>query len=470
MNVVSFFSGCGGLDLGFKQAGFSVLWANDIEKSVQKTFEYNHPGTQFVLADLNTILPEDIPSCDGFIGGPPCQSWSVAGEQKGLEDRRGQLFLTYINLIKSKQPKFFLIENVKGILDDKFKCVFNQFIYDLSQAGYDVKWELVDAFDFGIPQNRNRVFIIGFKKDLKSEFVFPKPNPSKKINQQSAFSDIITMPAKYSKHDLVKENAELANHDVIIDPFGSYYTKGNRRRSWFSPSFTIHATAENIPLHPSSPKMLYNSHASWSFQKDASNPYRRLSVRECARVQSFPDDFRFFYDRISEGYKMIGNAVPPLLAKVLALAIRDSLVHNKIYEQEQQTTSQDESTDIVLVGYYKGNVHYSKILEKKIYYVRSDERFGSVFKDDCLIPKYLLLHYKNEASVLELTGEEPYVVAASYLRSLGFQVSGNYYLCFDIRDITPLSLKNHDGVISQQLNYDKKTFSPYFTTVNEVVK
>ena len=142
MKVVSFFAGCGGLDLGFEQAGFQVVWANEFEPAVRDTYLRNHPKTQFVLEDINNISPDSIPDCDGFIGGPPCQSWSVAGKQRGLDDERGKLFLTYIGLIEAKRPKFFLIENVKGILDDKFKDVFDDFLVRLNAAGYDVKWDL----------------------------------------------------------------------------------------------------------------------------------------------------------------------------------------------------------------------------------------------------------------------------------------------------------------------------------------
>ena len=151
MRVVSFFAGCGGLDLGFEQAGFRVVWANEFEPVVRDTYLRNHPDAEFVLADFNTITPNDVPDCDGFIGGPPCQSWSVAGKQKGLEDERGQLFLKYIDMIEAKQPKFFLIENVKGLLDSVFELVFIMFLERLDRAGYNVKWELLDAVNYCIP-------------------------------------------------------------------------------------------------------------------------------------------------------------------------------------------------------------------------------------------------------------------------------------------------------------------------------
>ena len=151
MDVVSFFAGCGGLDLGFEQAGFHVVWANEFEPSVHATYEKNHPDTILCKDDITTVDPKDILDCDGFIGGPPCQSWSVAGKQQGLDDKRGQLFITYIEMIKAKMPKFFLIENVKGLLDEKIKDVFEDFLSRLDEIGYDVKYRLLDAVDYEVP-------------------------------------------------------------------------------------------------------------------------------------------------------------------------------------------------------------------------------------------------------------------------------------------------------------------------------
>lgn len=119
MKVVSFFSGCGGLDLGFEQAGFEVVWANDNDPAVSETYLLNHPNTYLCQKDMRELAMDEIPECDGFIGGPPCQSWSEGGKQLGLDDERGKMFLTYISIIRAKQPKFFVIENVKGILGDK---------------------------------------------------------------------------------------------------------------------------------------------------------------------------------------------------------------------------------------------------------------------------------------------------------------------------------------------------------------
>ena len=301
MNVVSFFAGCGGLDMGFEQAGFHVVWANELEQHCRATYKRNHPNTQLVIGDVCKIDPASIPNCDGFIGGPPCQSWSVGGKQRGLEDKRGLLFVKYIELIKAKHPKFFVIENVKGMLDAKFKDVFDSFILSLETAGYDVKWSLLDAVNYRIPQNRERVFFVGFGKDLQIDYRFPAPTCNEPITLEKAIGDIIESPnLVFGKNSIAPSSADSIktkhhNHDVVMSKLGSFYYRGNRRRGWTQPSFTINATADFAPLHPASPKMIYFGHENWNFQKERINEYRRMSVRECARIQTFPDSFIFEY-------------------------------------------------------------------------------------------------------------------------------------------------------------------------------
>lgn len=325
MDVVSFFAGCGGLDLGFRQAGFRIRWANEIDPVVRSTYIRNHPDTEFLIKDIRHISPKEVPDCIGFIGGPPCQAWSVAGMQRGLADERGRVFLTYIEMIKFKLPLFFLIENVKGILSDKFRKVFDAFLISLEKTGYEVEWRLIDAAGYKVPQNRERVFIVGFRKELGLNFRFPAPLCCKPVTLQQAIGDITEPPRKTNDGKIDSVNPGRPNHDVYGGSFGAYYRRGNRRRQWEQPSFTIHATAENIPLHPSSPKMNYYGHEHWNFQQDRLPYYRRMSVRECARLQTFPDNFIFEGDNIKAQYRMIGNAVPPRMAYVLADAIRNSI-------------------------------------------------------------------------------------------------------------------------------------------------
>ena len=371
MRVVSFFAGCGGLDLGFEQAGFQVVWANELDQSVRDTYIRNHPNTKLVLCDINNVRPEEIPDCDGFIGGPPCQSWSVAGKQRGLNDERGRLFLTYIDFIKEKKPKFFLIENVKGMLDVKFSDVFQDFVNRLFSAGYDVKWKLLDAVNYSIPQNRERLFLIGFRKELNINFEFPLPTCTEPVTLRRALGDITEEPVRYSGKEKVVVNTQRSNHDVLAIEFGPFYYRGNRRRGWQQPSFTIHATADNIQLHPSSPKMMFYGHENWNFQKDKMSQYRRLSVRECARIQTFPDSFVFASDDIKATYKMIGNAVPPRMGKYLAQSILNALAGE--YKERQGACEPYKVKDAcTLVGYYKNGNHYDLILKNLLYYVRSD--------------------------------------------------------------------------------------------------
>ena len=474
MNVVSFFAGCGGLDLGFEQAGFHVIWANEFEDHCRATYIRNHPNTEFVLGDVCKINPNLIPDCDGFIGGPPCQSWSVGGKQKGLDDERGQLFLKYIELINAKKPKFFVIENVKGMLDDKFKNVFEDFVNRLDNAGYDVQWALLDAVNFRIPQNRERVFFVGFRKDMDVTFAFPVPTCNEPITLEQAIGDIVEEPNRFSVGKMIDsnkradKNKQYPNHDVLTSKFGSFYYRGNRRRGWHQPSFTINATAEFAPLHPSSPKMVYYGHENWNFQKDKLEEYRRLSVRECARIQTFPDNFIFDYDNIKDAYKMIGNAVPPRLGKEIAKSILNALNHLEVSATIQKHPEEQISAS-VLVGYYKGDRHKRLILTNKLYYVRSDGRKGSMFKKDCsVMPKYLLLHHKDKAEIYELDSQEPILADATFLKTLGFETTGESYLCFRLESTEPKSMGDLD-VEASYLKYDQRNYSPYFTTIDKVI-
>ena len=470
MRLVSFFAGCGGLDLGFEQAGFDVVWANELEQHCRATYIRNHPKTEFVLGDICKIDPNSIPDCDGFIGGPPCQSWSVGGKQKGLDDKRGQLFIKYIELISAKNPKFFVIENVKGMLDKKFKDVFEDFVARLDNAGYDVQWALLDAVNFRIPQNRERVFFVGFKKEMNVMFTFPNPTCVEPVTLERAIGDIEEEPYFYSgrKKDKYVEH-KRPNHDVLASKFGSFYYRGNRRRGWQQPSFTINATADFTPLHPSSPKMMYFGYENWNFQKDKLDEYRRLSVRECARIQTFPDNFIFEYEDIKDAYKMIGNAVPPRLGNEIAKCILTALDHLEVTPTVQiQKAKISES--VVLVGYYKGDRHKQLILKNKLYYVRSDGRKGSMFKEECAVmPQYLLLHYKEVAEMYELNTEEPVLADSSFLKALGFITSGETYLCFQLKSAEPKMISDIVDC-STCLHFDTSNYVPYFTTIKQLLE
>ena len=174
MNVISLFSGCGGLDLGFERAGFNISVANEYDKTIWETFKINHPNTKLIEGDIRNITEEDFPdNIDGIIGGPPCQSWSEAGALRGIEDARGQLFYEYIRILKDKQPKFFLAENVSGMLANRHSEAVKNILNMFDECGYNVSLTLVNAKDYGVAQERKRVFYIGFRKDLNIKFKFP---------------------------------------------------------------------------------------------------------------------------------------------------------------------------------------------------------------------------------------------------------------------------------------------------------
>ena len=164
-NIISLFSGAGGLDLGFKKAGFKTIYANEYDKTIWQTFEQNFNDVKLDKRDIRKVQSNEIPDCIGIIGGPPCQSWSEAGSLRGINDSRGKLFFDYIRIIKDKKPLFFLAENVSGILHERNKEAFNAILTGFKELGYHVKYQLLNAKYFNVPQDRERVFIVGFLND-----------------------------------------------------------------------------------------------------------------------------------------------------------------------------------------------------------------------------------------------------------------------------------------------------------------
>lgn len=322
MNIVSLFAGCGGLDIGFEKAGFNVIWANEFDNTIHETYRLNHPKTVLNTSDIRKLTGKDVPDCDGIIGGPPCQAWSEGGKRLGLEDPRGQLFLDYIRIVKDKKPKFFVIENVQGILDEKHKDSLSSFMDMLHDAGYRISYELLNAADYKIPQDRFRVFFIGIRNDLTNKFAFPNAVNSAPITLKQAIGDITEQPRYYYDNIVEGDHPSRMNHDVYTGAYDTKYMARNRVRGWDEISFTVQAQAKNAPQHPQAPKMTFVSSSQRVFAKGYEHLYRRLSVRECARIQTFPDNFRFVYRDVKDGYKMVGNAVPPRLAWYLAIQMK----------------------------------------------------------------------------------------------------------------------------------------------------
>lgn len=457
MKVVSFFAGCGGLDLGFEQAGYDVIWANEFDKSIHATYQFNHPNTFLFKSDIRALTTNCIPDCDGFIGGPPCQSWSVGGKQLGLEDKRGELFLDYIRLIKEKHPKFFIIENVQGIISDKHFKTFLSFLLMLENAGYMVNYSLLNAANFRIPQDRFRVFIVGISKDFHCDFEFPQPMADT-VYLRQAIGDITEQPRFYRNENVRQDYDRYFNHDVYMGAFDAKFMARNRVRGWDERSFTIQAQAKNCPLHPQAPVMQYVSPNQRVFALGYEHLYRRLSVRECARIQSFPDSFKFFYNDVKDGYKMVGNAVPPRLAKHLALSIKRTLLP---IEQKEQSK--------VLVAYYKDERQLHLTLKHKLYYVRTGFRRGALqIPVGTIAPDYLLLHNGKRRFLFTLTKDCPETISAPELATLGFTPSGGEYLVFKLKELENILIDGLDIMKVKIRGTGKNTALPYITNIIEL--
>ena len=328
MNIISLFSGCGGLDLGFERAGFDITVANEFDKNIWETFKVNHPNTKLIEGDIRNIKEEDFPSeVDGIIGGPPCQSWSEAGSLKGIEDDRGKLFYEYIRILKNKQPKFFLAENVSGMLADRHSEAVQNILAMFKECGYDVSLTLVNAKDYGVAQERKRVFYIGFRKDLNINFIFPKgstEDDDKKITLRDIIWDLQDSAGPSAEKNKHNPNA-INNNEYFTGDYSPIFMSRNRVKGWDEQAFTVQASGRQCQIHPQAPKMIKVGKNDCRFVEGKENLYRRMTIREVARVQGFPDSFKFIYENTNDAYKMIGNAVPVNLAYEVASAIKKAL-------------------------------------------------------------------------------------------------------------------------------------------------
>jgi DNA (cytosine-5)-methyltransferase 1 len=338
--IVALFSGCGGLDLGFRKADFNVVWANEYDKEIWETYENNHIDTVLDKRNIRDISSREIPDCIGIIGGPPCQSWSEAGSQRGINDDRGKLFLEYVRILKDKQPLFFLAENVSGMLHKKHQGALNNIIAAFEEAGYAISFKLFNAMHYNVPQDRKRVIFIGYRNDLKKRFNFDLLKQSLQIpTLRETIWDLreSAIPA-IGTNKTNGDSCHVPNHEYMIGGFSTMYMSRNRVRTWNEPSFTIQAGGRHAPIHPQANKMIHVGKDECTFDPNSPEIYRRLSVRECARIQTFPDDFIFHYNNLAAGYKMIGNAVPVNFSLAIARAIYKDLfcVDQEIVEYKQE--------------------------------------------------------------------------------------------------------------------------------------
>ena len=299
MRVVSLFSGAGGLDFGFIKAGHQILWANDLYRDAVETYQKNI-GNHIVCEDISKISTSDIPDCDIVIGGFPCQGFSVANTKRHVDDERNVLYKQLLRVIRDKNPKFFLAENVKGILSIGKGKVFQMILDDFQSIGYNVQYRVLNAADYGVPQTRLRVIIVGVRKDVHFEYKYPSPTNSK--------DGANGLPRWVSVSDALKDIPDpdlpnnLPNHNYSKYKLSFNGYIGHRPLNPDMPAPTVTARGDDkggvvILPHPTAA--------------------RRMSCRELATIQSFPLDYEFQGNR-SSVYRQIGNAVPVLLGYAVA--------------------------------------------------------------------------------------------------------------------------------------------------------
>ncbi len=336
LRTVSLFSGGGGLDLGFKQAGYNIVWAIDNARDAVETYRANI-GHHIICADINSIPLPDIPECDIIIGGPPCQSFSLAGNRH-TEDSRGQLVWTYLNIIKEKQPKLFLFENVIGILsarNSKKEKIIDLLMAQFSAIGYNLSFKIVNAAEYGVPQLRHRAIIIGSRKG-KVEFPPPTHNADgscglhRYVCVSEAIGDL-PQPTKGSPIDheppaMSELDRYIAAH---VKPGGNYMdipadVKSERIRRLQREGG--HTTCYGR-MRPDRPAYTINTYfnrpnvgCNIHYSQD-----RLITVREALRLQSFPDSYHIVARSKQAKNLIVGNAVPPLLAYALAQNLKKYL-------------------------------------------------------------------------------------------------------------------------------------------------
>ena len=302
--AASLFCGAGGLDLGFERAGFKTVWANDMDADACETHR-NWSGAEVVRGDISMLNVAEIPDTDVILGSCPCQAVSVSGARR-LDDPRNALYRYYVEIVRRKRPLAFVSENVKGLLTMDGGKMIRAMVSDFSDCGYDVFYKLVNAKNYGVPQDRERVIIIGFRKDLRVEgFALPDTNGERRT-LLDALGNL--PPAKES--------------EICRAAYSPRYMSRNRKRGWNEPSYTIPAMAKQVTLYPGSPDMLRVDKDRWRFGDGGET--RRLNWREAAAIQTFPPDFEFC-GGLDSVYRQIGNAVPVRLAEFVAWQIRPYL-------------------------------------------------------------------------------------------------------------------------------------------------
>lgn len=320
LKVASLFCGCGGSDLGllggfnflghhYPRLGYDIIYAVDFDKAAVETYNSNflHPAS---CADVTDIDFKTLPDIDVLIGGFPCQSFSTVNPTKDTNDDRANLYKQIVRFLMEKRPKFFICENVKGLLTLQKGAIIRKIVSELEEAGYVVKYRLMKAAEFGIPQRRERVFIVGIRKDMNYSYSFPDAiNTLEQATPLSAVIERLDIPEK--KYYFSQRAVE-----------GMKNAKKNMKRGLWQdlkgPCLTITSHLAKTSINSRDPLLLVNPEQEL---------YRRFTPREAARIQSFPENF-ILNKSEAKSYKQIGNAIPPVLMWHIAKALWDCINEN----------------------------------------------------------------------------------------------------------------------------------------------
>lgn len=325
IRVLSLFSGCGGLDLGFEQVGdYKTVWANDFKHEACETFR-NHFGNVIVEGDIEKIDPyssDMIPACDLVLGGFPCQDFSIIWKRPGLDGERGNLYKSFLRFVDAKKPKAFVAENVKGLLTANKRKAIRQIIEDFQNIapGYYVTPHLYNFADYGVPEFRERVLIVGIRIDTGFLFKHPKPTHGKGnglipyVTVGDAFKNVEKVPYNNERLKVLERTQKI----ISLIPEGGNFTDIPKDSPYYVKGMISHVYRRVHLGEPSKTIIAAGGGGTWGYHYPENRP---LTNRERARIQSFPDDF-VFYGSTTEVRRQIGNAVPPVGVHEVAKALK----------------------------------------------------------------------------------------------------------------------------------------------------
>lgn len=308
--VASLFSGCGGMDLGFSQAGYKILWANDFVEEACETYAHNI-GDHIVCGDITKINLKTIPDVDVIIGGFPCQDFSMIWKRGGIDTDRGNLYRYFVDAVRLKKPKIFVAENVKGLLTANGGKAVEQIASDFAELGYIVDVDLYNFANYGVPQLRERIFIVGVRADLDWQFIKPEPTNNSKnyVTSGQALRGVKRVKLNQERQNIADKTRRM----LELIPEGGNFSDIPKSSPLYVKGMISHVYRKLDRKKPSTTIIAGGGGGTWGYHYEEPRP---LTNRERARLFGYPDDF-FFVGSISDVRKQIGNSVPPPAAKIL---------------------------------------------------------------------------------------------------------------------------------------------------------